>query len=157
MPKLKSQNRKESVKLMKTYRNIILGSMLIFMLSVSLVACGGKTAKTDPWSHAKHTESIEFGEGAKTVTVAVQVEEHAIDLTLHTDKENLEEALLEHELISGDKGPYGLYVKVVNGITADYDIDRTYWSLCQGGIPMQTGVSETPISDGDRFELVYTK
>ena len=97
MPKLKSQNRKESLELMKTYRNIILGSMLIFMLSVSLVACGGKTAKTDPWSHAKYTESIEFGEGAKTVTVVVQVEEHAIDFVLHTDKENLEEALLELE------------------------------------------------------------
>jgi len=142
---------------MKKIGQIMIASLLVLLLGMSFTACGGKTAEEDPWSDAKYTKNTELGKGAKTVTVAVQVEEHAIDIVVHTDKENLEEALSEHELISGDEGPYGLYVKVVNGITADYDINRTYWSLCQGGIPLQTGVGETPVADGDRFEWVYMK
>ena len=46
--------------------------------------------------------------------------------TINTDKEILRDALEEHNLISGEQGAYGLYVKVVNGIKADYDEDGGY-------------------------------
>ena len=69
----------------------------------------------------------------------------------------LGDALIEHNLISGENGPYGLYVKVVNGITADYDINQSYWSLSKDGEYLQTGVDVTEISDGEHYELTYTK
>ena len=37
--------------------------------------------------------------------------------------------LLSLDLIAGDEGEYGLYVKTVNGITADYETDGMYFDL----------------------------
>ena len=76
---------------------------------------------------------------------------------IHTDKTVVGEALLELGLIEGEAGPYGLYVKVVNGITADYDVDQSYWGFSKGGEYMMTGVDATDIADGEVYELTYTK
>ena len=48
---------------------------------------------------------------------------------------------------------YGLYIKVVNGITADYDVDQSYWGFSKGGEYMMTGVDGTPFADGEVYEL----
>ena len=72
-------------------------------------------------------------------------------------KETVGEALEEHGLVSGEEGPYGLYIKKVNGITADYDIDQSYWSFNKNGEYMMTGADKTEIENGAHYELVYTK
>ena len=64
---------------------------------------------------------------------------------------------MEHKLISGEKGPYGIYVKMVNGMYADYDIDQSYWALTKDGESLQTAVDGTVIADGDHFEIVHIK
>ena len=69
----------------------------------------------------------------------------------------LADALLEAKLVEGDMDTYGLYIKYVNGIRADYTLDGAYWSLSKGGEMLMTGASDTPIADGDSFELTYTK
>lgn len=77
--------------------------------------------------------------------------------TISTDSETLGKALLELGLISGEKGPYGLYVKSANGIVADYDTDKSYWAFNKDGAYMSTGVDKTKIKNGERYEIVYTK
>lgn len=109
------------------------------------------------WENALYTEDTSFGDGEKEVSVTVVAGENDVVLTLHSDKDNLGDALLEHGLVEGEDGPYGLYIKSVNGIVADYDIDKTYWSLSKEGDYMTTGVSETPFEDGDSFELTRLK
>ena len=109
------------------------------------------------WKDATYLDDKEFGEGEKRVDVIVEAEGKSVIFTLYTDKEMLADALLEHKLVAGDNGPYGLYIKKVNGMTADYDIDQSYWAFLKSGEMQMTGVSETKIQDGDRFELVYTK
>ena len=69
----------------------------------------------------------------------------------------LGDALLEYALIDGDESEYGLYVKKVNGITAEYEKDKSYWAFYKDGEYMQTGVDSTEIADGEHYELVYTK
>jgi len=109
------------------------------------------------WENALYTEDTSFGDGEKEVSVTVVAGENDVVLTLHSDKDNLGDALLEHGLVEGEDGPYGLYIKSVNGIVADYDIDKTYWSLSKEGDYMTTGVSETTFEDGDSFELTRLK
>ena len=118
----------------------------------------GETAldPNDPWSSAIYTENKEFGEGAKTCTVLVTVGDHNVTFTLHTDEEYLGAALLAHELITGEEGAYGLYVKTVNGVRAVWEEDGTYWALYVNGGYGMTGVDTTPITDGDAFELRRT-
>ena len=122
-----------------------------------LTACGGGAVPDGLWKDAIHTEDITLGTGATTVTVEVKAGDTAIDITLKTDKTVLGDALLEHNLIAGDQGAYGMYIKAVNGITADYDIDQSYWAFYKNGEMMMTGVDGTNIADGEHYELVYTK
>lgn len=107
----------------------------------------------DPWNDAIYTENKEFGEGAKTCTVKVTVGNHNVTFTLHTDEEFLGAVLLSHELITGEEGPYGIYMETVNGVRAVWEEDGTYWALYINGAYGMTGVDTTPIADGDSFEL----
>lgn len=133
------------------------GLLLAIALLVSFAACGSKTEASSPWDNALYTENTEFGEGSKTVEVEVLVEENSVTFTVHTDAEMVGQALLEHELIAGDESEYGLYVKQVNGITADYDVDQSYWAFNIDGEYAMTGVDTTPIEEGVSYQLVYTK
>ena len=133
-----------------------LSLLLILCLVLTLCACS-KTKAPDLWENALYTEDTELGQGAKTVTVQVQAEDKTVNFTIHTDSATLGEALLEHGLVEGDMGEFGLYVKQVNGITADYDVDHTYWGFYSGGEYMMSGVDTTEISGGESYELIRTK
>ena len=76
---------------------------------------------------------------------------------IHTDKTKVGEALLDLELLSGDEGAYGLYVKTVNGITADYDKDKTYWAFYVNGEYATTGVDTTDIIEGTTYSFKVEK
>ena len=109
------------------------------------------------WTNATYVEDKEFGEGAKTIDVEVKINNQTVKFTIHTDKDTVGAALMEHGLIAGEEGAYGLYVKVVNGITADYDVDQSYWSFYINGEYAMTGVDVTPIDESAVYSLVYTK
>ena len=76
---------------------------------------------------------------------------------VHTDKEIVGEALEELGLISGDEGEYGLYVKTLNGITADYDADGVYWAFYVNGEYAVSGVDSTPIAEGESYSFKVEK
>ena len=82
------------------------------------------------------TFTVVDGEGEETV------------YEIHTDKTIVGEALLELGLIEGEDGPYGLYVKAVGGIRADYDKDGIYWAFYQNNKYAPTGVDLTTITPG---------
>ena len=123
---------------------------LALALILSLAACGAQQSSDGLWDGASYTEDTELGEGAKTLSVEVTAEDKTITFTIHTDAENLRGALEENGLVSGDESEYGLYVKSVNGIAADYD------ALSKAGEYLMTGVDDTLIADGEQYELVRT-
>ena len=143
---------------MKNALRITFALLLIFTLAFALASCGDDADTTaNPWDDAVYTENTEFGNGSKTVAVTVKVNENAVTFTIHTDKATVGEALIEHGLISGEEGAYGLYVKKVNGITADYDVDQSYWAFYVNGDYAMTGIELTDINEGYVYEVVYTK
>ena len=95
--------------------------------------------------------------GSKTITVeVVHKDESTKTFTYHTDEEFLAEVLVGEGLVEDNQGDFGLYILVVDGERADYEQDGAYWSLLKNGEATITGASETPVSDGDSFSLVYT-
>ena len=133
-------------------------ALLLCALSIfCLVACADKVDAVGVWEDATYRSDKDFGEGSKTIEVEVKVEEQSVTFTIHTDAKTLGEALLAHKLIEGEDGPYGLYVKKVNGMLADYDVNQRYWSFCKGGTALMTGVDSTDIADGEHYEIVYAK
>jgi len=66
-------------------------------------------------------------------------------------------ALIKEGLIEGEEGPYGLYVKVVNGITAIYEEDGSYWAFYEDGEYALAGVDQTQIDPEVHYSFVQTK
>ncbi len=130
---------------------------IIAMMCLFLISCGNEAQNISVWESATYLEDTTFGDGSKTVLVEIEAEDRSVTFTINTDQEKLGDALLEHDLVSGEKGAYGLYIKTVNGITADYNINKTYWAITKDGESMLSGVDSTDISDGEHYELVYTK
>ena len=133
-------------------RTIALISVLL-IICIAVTSCNTVSAE-GLWENATYRRDTELGDGAKTVQVEVKAGEESVTFTIHTDKDTLGEALLEHELIAGEQGAYGLYVKLVNGIEADYDKDGSYWGFYKNGEMMLVGVDGAEIADGDHYELV---
>ena len=65
--------------------------------------------------------------------------------------------VLYEKLIEGEEGPFGLYVKKVNGVEADFDKDGTYWAFYINGEYAMSGVDTTKITEGEQYKLEYTK
>ena len=150
--------RKDIKTKMKTkFKNLTVVCCLLLAVVIFL-GCTQEAEEVKPvdkrWENATYLENTELGKGDKTVVVEVEAGEYSIEFTIHTDKTNLGDALLEHKLIEGDESQYGLYVKKVNGILADYDVDQTYWGFYKNGEMMMVGVSSAEFSDGEHYELV---
>ena len=60
-------------------------------------------------------------------------------------------------MLSGEEGPYGLYIKEVNGILADYEKDATYWGFYINGEYAMTGADMTDAVDGDSYTFKVEK
>ena len=148
-------------------KNTLRASSLLLaflLLSFCFVSCGYDKVliggdplsrdQVDPWADALYTADTTLGEGAKTVTVQVTAYEKTVVFTIKTDAQYLGQALLDNKLVEGEMGAYGLYIKRVNGILADYDIDGTYWAFYSNGEYMMSGVDTTEISGGEHYELV---
>ncbi len=92
-------------------------------------------------------------EGAKTIAVQIVYDDVDTIVTIDTDAECLRGALEQEGLIVGEESEYGLFVKTVNGRTAD-DAKQEWWCFTKGGETLMTGVDTTPIADGETFEVV---
>ena len=137
-------------------KTLLASISLTLILLICLCSCNTVDAE-GLWENATHRRDKTFGKGETTVQLEVKVEDKSVTFTINTDKEILGDALLEHELIAGEEGAFGLYVKQVNGIVADYDVDKSYWALYKNGEYCMTGVDTTPIADGEHYEFVYSK
>lgn len=145
------------------------GVLLAVAMAAGMIACGSKsgdnsgTQGTVQESAQTQTEGAfadgsELGEGNTEFTLTVTDKEGAeSSFTIHTDKENVGDALTEIGIIAGEEGDYGLYVKTVNGVTADYDADQTYWAFYINGEYASTGVDSTPVTAGDTYSFKVEK
>ena len=96
-------------------------------------------------------------QGEKSITVTVvhsDKEQNVFEYT--TDEEFLGIFLMDAGLIGGDEGEFGLFVTMVDGETADYMRDKSWWMLSKNGEMLTTGADQTPICDGEKYEWTYT-
>jgi hypothetical protein len=124
-------------------------------LSVALVAafCVLAVVLALVWQRTRP----ETAEGDKTISVEVVHSDGSFaDFTYQTDAEYLSEALLDEGLIAGSESSYGLYVETVDGETADYAANGSYWWLSVNGEDAQTGADGVALHDGDQFTWTYT-
>ena len=142
---------------MKTLFQKSICAVLVMGCLLGLTACGNTVNSEGLWKDATYLKDTTFGEGKNTVTVEVKAGEQSIKFTVNTDKDTVGAALMEHKLIDGDQGDYGLYVKKVNGITADYDTDKAYWAFYVDDAYANAGIDQTKIEKDKLYRLEYAK
>lgn len=137
----------------------ILSIILVIILTFSLAACGGNGTGTtkenqDTVSTSAPTASKVVGTGEISfVFKVVDTEGKERTFEVHTDKSTVGEALADCELIAGENGPFGLYVKTVDGITLDYDKDGKYWAFYIDDELAPTGVDSVSITQGSVYSF----
>ena len=99
-------------------------------------------------------------QGDKSITIEV-VDNNAASTSyeVHTDAQYLRQAMEEAEGLefSGTESEYGMMVETVNGVTADWNVDQSYWSFYVNGEYCNYGIDTQPVVDGDAFQIVYSK
>lgn len=146
------------MKRTKKLSSFILCMMLIVAMAFGTTGCNGsadKGADSKGGTEAGvQTQATVLGEGSTQFNFSVVDQEGAeTKFEIHTDKETVGDALADLELIAGEEGDYGLFVKTVNGITVDYDTDGKYWAFYINDEYAQSGVSETPITEGEAYSF----
>ena len=143
--------------------------LLACVLMLSFVACGKDAAEDTTQSDAETTATsarttettapwTSIGEGDCSfpfiVTFADGTKQNYV---VTTGKASVGEALVDANLIAGDTSEYGLYVKTVCGVTADYDTDGTYWALYVDGELSSVGVDSVKCADVTVVEFRIAK
>ena len=159
----------------KSLLSLILCTVLIAALALCGIGCNDnvETPETSGNTVADTTEpstqtGTEAGTQASDITVkgegatvfyfnVADKEGNTTKFEIHTDATVVGDALLALGLIAGEDGDYGLYVKTVNGITADYDVDGTYWAFYVGDDYGMTGVDLTEITPGATYAFKVSK
>ncbi len=154
---------------MKTYLfkrilSVVVCIVLIAAMGLVLTACGDDDAVSSTQSTASSNTTTasgmattgpadgygsapqDVGKGATSFIFRVtDLDGNDTLYRVYTDKKIVGEALQDVGLIAGDEGDHGLYVKIVNGITADYGTNKTYWAFYINNEYALTGVDETEV------------
>ena len=167
------------MKQIKKSLSLIFCMMLIVAMALFTSGCNDKTnetqetekstvveetAETEVQTEEAQSEKVPeaevtvLGEG-KTQFLFTVVDQDGVETAfeIHTDKEFVGDALLELGLLDGEESSYGLFVKAVNGIVADYEVDKTYWAFYVNGEYAMSGVDTTTIEEGTSYMFKVEK
>ena len=139
---------------MKKLISLLLALTLVLGLASAAFA---QEASTEPeWDENHETILLEYGseygQGETSFLLLVSCLNETALVIVNTDEKTVGAALAELNIVAGEDSDFGLYVKTVNGITADYETDGTYWAFYIDGEYAMTGVDATEINE----EAVYT-
>lgn len=95
-------------------------------------------------------------QGAKTITVdVIHKDTSQKTFEYHTDREYLGEVLIDEGLVSGEEGAYGMFITTVDGETVD-NANQEWWCITKNQEMLNTSADQTPIADGEKYELTLT-
>ena len=120
-----------------------LALLLALIMVIALVGCSAKKEAS--------SAAVSF----KVVVTDLDGNETAFEYT--SSAASVGEALVAEGLIEGHETEYGLYIDTVNGITADWDNDQTYWAFYINGEYATTGIDGTEIVADTTYGLTLTK
>ncbi len=153
----------KKTNLLSRISSLLLCIVLIAAMALSLGACAADDAKNRDVKESERPQQVQqdeniVGEGDISFKfIVVDADGKETEFTVKTDADTVGKALLDANLIAGEDGEYGLYVKTVNGITADYDTDGSYWAFYINGEYAMTGVDSTEIEDGATYTFKVEK
>lgn len=142
---------------MKLYKQTNFVSKILCSLLIVVIALGTTGCNDTNIENSKSTIQLnggELGEGPTQFTFIVVNQDNTLnEFVISTNKETVGDALLEVNLIAGEDGDYGLYVKEVNGVYLDYEKDGKYWAFYINDGYAMSGVDSTAIVEGEVYSF----
>ena len=137
----------------------LIASLLVLIFAFTVVMCGcSEKEKTEaPETEIESINESDNGYEKSFVFEVVDKDGKKTQQTIETNGEYVGVVLQELKLIEGEEGPYGIYIKKVNGITADYDVDGTYWAFYVDGEMSMTGADQVEIVDSSTYSFRVEK
>ena len=136
---------------------------VVLAAALCLCACGAPRSAGTQTDGAAASAAVDLsaaeqlGQGAHRFYFTVTFGDGAVKAyDIATDETTVGAALAALELVQGDRTQYGLYVKTIGGVRADYNLDGAYWAFYIDGEYAMTGVDSTDITDGSTYAFVYT-
>lgn len=144
---------------MKKMLSLLLCVVLIAAMALMATGCSGEPTPSEQpntqgsapaesgTGETDAPEATEVGEGETVFYFSVvDTEGKQTEFKVSTNEKTVGAALVAADLIQGEEGPYGLYVKTVLGLTLDYEKDGKYWAFYENGEAALKGVDQTDIT-----------
>ncbi len=134
--------------------------VLVLLVAAAIIGCGDNDVPvtTDGAETAVPVEREVIGEGEYSFDfTAVAGDGERFEYTVRTDLDTVGDALCSLGLVDGEEGPFGLYVKSVCGVVADYDLDKTYWAFYTDGEMSMVGADAVKCTDVKSVEFRVEK
>ena len=129
--------------IMKTNKII---SVLLCLILVFTSLCGCSVKESELNSDEKRfVLEVVYEDGNTEETELASTEKYVGD------------ALVKEGIIEGENGKYGMYIKSVNGILADFEKTGTYWAFYINDEYATTGVDKAVIEEGAKYSLKVEK
>ena len=148
------------MKMTRIRRALLFVVCMVLIAATALFAtgCGNNASETAEPTTVTMENGAVLGEGAKQFTfTVVDGEGNETTATINSDADTVGEALQALNLIAGEPGDYGLYVKEVTGIRGVYEENSTYWAFYINGEYGMSGVDTTAIEPGAAYAFKVEK
>ena len=129
-----------------------LAAALILSSLIVLSACGEKggdvssTGTPSPSSVSSEAEKI-------SITFKIIKDGETKEFAIKTDEKYLANALVDEGLVEyANDG----YYNTIDGITADFSKDKSWWCVTVGGKSSMLGMNEIELKNGGSYEATYT-
>ena len=140
---------------------LVVATVLLAAMVSGATSCGngqGGEETTTAAAEPSVSTPVVVGEGQTSFTFEVtHLDGTTKVFIVKTDAKTVGEALVGVGLIAGEDGPYGLYVKTVDGETLDYDTHRKYWAFYVNDAYATAGVDATAVEAGAKYAFKVEK
>ena len=126
--------------------------LLAILLTLAMVFA--LMAGCAPADEQKETQGETTGD-AETFTVEVTHKDGTVKTFSYPVSDKSLGAILVEQGLAVESSSPGMY-NTVDGETADWNTDKSYWCFYIGDEMAMKGMNDTPVKAGDVFKLVYT-
>lgn len=133
--------------------SVVLAALIALFGVLYLVDKNTKGDNTKPTPSQSSQEKESVGNNITIKLVLADKSEQVFEIK--TSASTLADALLEEKLISKEEYDAGFYT-TINGVRADYTLDKLWWCINVNGEMASTGANEIKLNEGDKIDIIQT-
>lgn len=135
--------------------SVVLIALIALFGTLHITSKSGDENNTDKAPSQSQNNDAQKEQGINITVKLVLADKTETVFKIKTETTTLADALLEKKLISKEEYDAGFY-STINGVRADYTLDKTWWCFYINGKEALTGANEIILNEGDSFEIVQT-